>query len=72
MTIAGIVGRRLLWLLPVTWGVLTVTFFVSRVLTGDPTSLLLPTDSPPEIRDAMRAKLGLDQPLPEQYFHFLG
>ncbi len=34
--------RRLLWVFPVAFGVVTMTFFMARVLNGDPTELLRP------------------------------
>jgi peptide/nickel transport system permease protein len=48
------------------WGVVTIVFFVSRVL-GDPTLLLLPVGATQEELDALRASLGLDRPILEQY-----
>lgn len=48
------------------WGVVTIVFFVSRVL-GDPTVLLLPVGASQQEIDALRAGLGLDRPLIEQY-----
>jgi ABC-type dipeptide/oligopeptide/nickel transport system permease component len=46
-------------------------FFILR-LSGDPTNLLLPDLTPEAVRVALRAKLGLDQPLIIQYGIFLG
>ncbi|WP_432519024.1 ABC transporter permease [Kineococcus sp. SYSU DK006] len=72
MSTLRIVLRKLLWVLPVTFGVVTATFFISRVFIGDPTNLYLPPDATYEVRQAMRARLGLDQPVLLQYVHFLG
>lgn len=44
-----------------------IVFSLARV-TGDPTILLLPTESTQEDRDFFRKQLGLDQPLHLQYF----
>jgi peptide/nickel transport system permease protein len=49
------------------WGVVTIVFFVSRVL-GDPTVLLLPIGANEQDLNNLRAALGLDRPLLEQYF----
>lgn len=49
------------------WGVVTIVFFVSRIL-GDPAVLLLPVGATQHDLDVMRAGLGLDKPLIEQYF----
>ncbi len=53
------------------WGVITIVFFVSRVL-GDPTALLLPTGASDAELAALRSALGLDQPLLQQYFSSMG
>ncbi|RDE09271.1 ABC transporter permease [Pelagibacterium lacus] len=53
------------------WGVVTIVFFVSRVL-GDPAVLLLPLGATDAQLEALRASLGLDQPILVQYFSSLG
>uniref|UniRef100_A0A831TFR2 ABC transporter permease n=1 Tax=Thermorudis peleae TaxID=1382356 RepID=A0A831TFR2_9BACT len=58
-------GRALL----TVWLVVTAVFVVLRS-TGDPVRLLLPEDAPIEQVEAMRAKLGLDRSIPEQYLRF--
>lgn len=52
------------------WGVVTIVFFVSRIL-GDPAVLLVPVGAGQQEIDNLRAALGLDRPLLEQYFHSL-
>src|SRR5215831_7359225 len=51
-------------------GISTLLFFVLR-LSGDPVSLLLPLDAPPEARAVLRHELGLDASLAVQYGRFL-
>lgn len=53
------------------WGVVTIVFFVSRVL-GDPAVLLLPIGASDAELQALRSSLGLDQPILLQYFTSLG
>jgi len=48
-----------------------IVFGLAR-LTGDPTLLLLPTESTEEDRQFFRKQLGLDRSLPEQYLTFMG
>lgn len=49
-----------------------VTFvFVVLRLSGDPTLMLLPEDTPQDVRDVYRTRWGLDRPLVEQYGLFL-
>ncbi len=62
--------RRLILAIPVLLG---VTFFAYSMvlLTGDPAYALAGEHSTPEMRAALREKLGLDDPLPVQYGRFL-
>jgi peptide/nickel transport system permease protein len=62
--------RRLILLIPVLLG---VTFFSYTMLlaTGDPTSALAGEHATPEMREAVRERLGLNDPLPIQYGRFL-
>ncbi|MDP9145547.1 MAG: ABC transporter permease [Actinomycetota bacterium] len=48
-----------------------LVFSLAR-LTGDPLDVLAPVDMSREDEEALRAKWGLDQPLPQQYAAFLG
>ncbi|MBF2712725.1 ABC transporter permease (plasmid) [Agrobacterium tumefaciens] len=51
---------------------LAVTFvFVVLRMSGDPVSMMLPDDTPPEIVAEYRAAWGLDRSLPEQYVRFI-
>jgi len=63
--------RRLILAVPVLIG---VTFFAYAMvlLTGDPAAALAGEHLTPEIREAVREKLGLDDPLPVQYARFIG
>ena len=65
-------GRRLLGIIPVLWGVATLVFVIMRLLPGDPAALMLSEagGSAEAIAD-LRARLGLDQPLPVQYGGYL-
>lgn len=51
---------------------LTAAVFAMQALTpGDPATLLLGDNASPQQVAALRAQLGLDQPLPVQYAHFI-
>ncbi|WP_205082844.1 ABC transporter permease [Paracraurococcus ruber] len=63
--------QRLLWVLPVAFGVVTITFFAARVLGGDPTELYAPPEATDELRAQIRAQLGLADPLWKQYLAYL-
>lgn len=51
-------------------GASVIIFIISR-LSGDPMSLLLPADAPPQLIEQTRQHLGLDKPMVVQYFYFL-
>ncbi|UIF85475.1 ABC transporter permease [Cupriavidus sp. UYPR2.512] len=65
------IAKRLLHGLISILGASVIIFLISR-LSGDPLSLLLPADAPPQVIEATRRHLGLDQPLVAQYLVFLG
>lgn len=63
--------RRLLQGIVLVCMVATIVFFLGR-LTGNPVDLLLPEDATAEDRLAMIKALGLDGPLYQQFFIFVG
>ena len=63
--------RRLLQGVVVLFDISTLVFALTW-LTGDPASVLLPVNTPPDQVEVFRHRLGLDQPLPVQYAAFLG
>lgn len=66
------IGFKLLQLLVVTWLVATITFFIFRVLPGDPTVAILGLDASPEARELLRQQMGLNRPLLVQYLSWFG
>ena len=65
------VARRLLAAVPTLLAVLTLVFVIVRIVPGDPALVILGDQATPEAAAAVRARLGLDQPLWEQYVTFL-
>jgi peptide/nickel transport system permease protein len=66
------IGRRLVGAIPVLWGVATLVFVIMRLLPGDPAALMLSEGGgSAEAIAALRASLGLDDPLPVQYGRYL-
>jgi ABC-type dipeptide/oligopeptide/nickel transport system permease component len=66
-----VLGRRLIGAIVVIWGVVTLTFLLTRVFAGDPVNLFAqPTDSPAD-REVIRQHLGLADSIPVQYVHYL-
>jgi len=66
------IGRRQLLLVPTVLGVLTLVFFLVHLIPGDPVELMLGETASRADLGQLRADLGLDRPLGEQYARFLG
>lgn len=63
--------RRLLAAVPVLVVVSVVVFGLVRLVPGGPAVVMLGADASPERLAAVRAAMGLDQPLPAQYLEFV-
>ena len=70
----GAVLRRAGDLLVVAFGVSVLTFLMIRLIPGDAVQVMLGAnaDAAPEQIEALRAKLGLDQPVLAQYLRWVG
>jgi len=65
--------RRLLIALPSLLGISLVLFTILALAPGDPFEELATNPNvPPEVRLALRAQLGLDDPVWQRYLHWLG
>ena len=67
------IGKRLVYLVVMLFGVATLVFILTKMVPGDPTvaNLSQRALNDPEIVAAYRAKYGLDQPLPVQYILYM-
>jgi peptide/nickel transport system permease protein len=61
------IAKRLWSLVPVMFVVATLVFFLVHLTPGDPASVILGPDAPQEAIAELRARLGLDKPLPVQF-----
>jgi peptide/nickel transport system permease protein len=69
----ALVLRRLATAVPVLVGVSVLVFLILHLVPGDPAQVLLFGSNPsPQQVASLRHQLGLDDPLPVQYFHYLG
>ncbi len=66
------IGRRLLLLLPILLLISAIVFFVFRIIPGDAVAIAMGEGADIESADAMRHRLGLDQPVYLQYAVWLG
>ncbi|MDP8908449.1 MAG: ABC transporter permease [Chloroflexota bacterium] len=64
--------RRLLTMIPVLLLVSVLVFSLIHLIPGDPAVSILGEEATPQAVAALRAKLGLDQPIPVQYAKWLG
>jgi peptide/nickel transport system permease protein len=69
--VGGYVLRRLLQAVPLVVGILVLTFFLIHLAPGDPIYALAGQSGDAAYYAAMRAKFGLDRPLPEQLAIYL-
>ena len=63
--------KRLGFALITLWAVLTLVFFIVRVVPGDPAQVVLGDQATADAIAAMRVRLGLDRSLAVQYWDFL-
>jgi peptide/nickel transport system permease protein len=67
-----LIGQRLLGALPNIAGVIVITFILTRALPGDPAAYFAGGAATQEAVDQVREQLGLNKPLLEQFFAYLG
>ncbi len=63
--------KRILSSILVLWGVVTITFFIARVIPSQPEVKWAGQRATPEQLEAARIELGLDKSLPEQYVIYI-
>ena len=66
------VGLKLVHLVPVLFLVSLGTFFLLELVPGDPAVAVLGPDATPQQYAAVHKELGLDKPLVQRYFDWLG
>ena len=67
------IGKRLIYLLVMLFGVATLVFILTKLIPGDPTvaNLSQRALNDPQVVAAFKAKYGLDKPLIVQYFLYI-
>lgn len=65
------IARRLLLLIPVGIGVVTLVFLLVHFIPGDPVDLMLGDQAVATEKEILRHQLGLDKPLATQYFDYV-
>ena len=64
--------KRLLSAIPVLLGVTIIVFVIMALIPGDPATAILGSYATPENVAKLNADLGLDKPLIQRYFIWLG
>ncbi|HEX4214216.1 MAG TPA: ABC transporter permease [Candidatus Dormibacteraeota bacterium] len=64
-------GRRLLWAVVLLWIVTVITFVLSHVVPGNPALFLAGLGAPKSRVEALTRQMGLNRPLPEQYWIYI-
>ena len=64
--------RRIIYLIPIAFGVSLLVFALVHLAPGDAISAIVPPDAPQELIDKLKEYYGFDKPLPVQYFRWLG
>jgi len=72
MGLRSYIATRILLTIPMIMLLLSIVFLIIRVIPGDPVLLHFERKASEEAMEAMRQRLGLDRPLPIQYFEYLG
>lgn len=63
--------QRLLMMVGILIGVLTITFALSRILPGSPIEMMLGHRPTQEQIDIAKAEFGLDKPIPVQFYNYV-
>ena len=63
--------RRFLFSLFAIWATVTLTFVFMRALPGDPITTMVGSEGDPASIERIKNRLGLDRPVPVQYFLYL-
>jgi peptide/nickel transport system permease protein len=69
--VIGYIIRRLAWMVFVIFGVMTLTFFIARVIPADPVAAVLPSNAPVEAIEKERERMGLNKPIWVQYGRYI-
>lgn len=65
------IAKRILMMIPVLLGVILVVFIMNHISDGDPARMLAGESASEEAVEAIREELGLNDPLPVQFFNYV-
>jgi peptide/nickel transport system permease protein len=70
--VTGFIVRRVLSIIPVVLGVVTINFVLIHAAPGDPAAILAGPEAPLDYVRELQVRLGLNQPLWQQYGLYVG
>jgi ABC-type dipeptide/oligopeptide/nickel transport system permease component len=68
MQILKYIGRRLLFVIPQLFGIILVSFFLVKLIPGDPVVMMLGPVASQDSIDSLRASMGFNKPLIVQFW----
>jgi peptide/nickel transport system permease protein len=66
------IGRRILFVIPQLFGIILVSFFMVKLIPGDPAVMMLGPTASQQSLAALRDKMGLTKPLWQQFGYYIG
>ena len=63
--------KRILLAISIVFAISVITFSILNIIPGDPVALMLGDNASPETINTLREQMGLNKPLPEQYFSWI-
>lgn len=69
---AGYILKRLISAIPVLFGISIIVFIIMAMIPGDPATAILGSYAAPENVEKLNRDLGLDKPMVQRYFIWLG
>ena len=63
--------KRLLYIIPIMLGVVTLIFALSVITPGDPVDMILGADATPAAKAALREEMGLNDPVYVRYVNYI-
>ncbi len=67
----GYIIMRVLQSIITVLAIATILFFLFRAAPGDPVDYMIDPTFPPEVKEQVRARFGLDKPVSEQYVKYM-
>ena len=71
MRVLRYIGKRMLFIGPQLFGITLVSFFLVKLIPGDPAVMMLGPLATESTLAELRTEMGFDRTLPEQFFIYI-